>query len=150
MSCNMKKSEANQLIELISDFRSEGLEVTQGMQSSMNNFVDGYLKHNPKTNISKLQKEFDKKSSNLIKSLQQAFRVKKLEIIRKIQSEGEAKPLIKEKEFIINDACDELGMTSQNLNALIRKYNIPHRKESARKKYITESTIEMIRNGDYK
>jgi hypothetical protein len=146
----MKKSEANQIIDLISNFTADRLEVSQGMQSAMNSFIDSYFKTNPAESPRDLQWKFEKQSNNFAKSFQQALRTKFKEMQVDVAANSQPKEQPKEKEFIIKEACEELGMTSQNLNTLIRKYNIPVRHESARKKYINQSTLEKIRTGKYK
>jgi|SRR5690554_3001502 len=145
----MKKTQANEIIGLISEFPSDELMVTQGMQSAMNNFIDSYLKENPKTSSSTMIWDFDKRAKNFTKSFKQAMRIKLKEMHMQSAQNIETIPN-NEKEYLIKEASEMLGGKSQqHINQLIKKYNLPVRVESPRKRYISESTIEKIRTGNY-
>lgn len=145
----MKKTQANEIIGLISEFPPDEVMVSQGMQTAMNNFIDSYLKENPKTSSSTMIWDFDKRAKCFTKSFKQAMRVKLKEI--HTESTQKSVPVTPdEKEYLIKEASEVLeGKSVQHINQLIKKYNLPVRVESPRKRYITESTIKKIRTGNY-
>jgi hypothetical protein len=146
----MKKSDANHIIGLINEFPKDKIEVSQGMQSAVNAFIESYIKQNKDWNLSTIKWEFDKKSNCLTKAFQQAVRNKTKEIGLKILDKRKVVELPKETEYLIKEASEKLnGMSVQNINKILKKYKLPVREESARKRYVTDSTIEKIRTGNY-
>ena len=149
----MTKQEANQIVNEINKLELTGVVGCNSViQSAVNTFVEDYIMHNPNKSLRDIEWEFERKSSNFIRAFQFAMKSKLRELRNNSLKEQKNKPIVasNEREYLIKEVCEKLGLTSQNINHLVRIHNLPVREESARKRYLSESTVELLRTGKYK
>ena len=145
--------DARTLVDLVLNRELDDLISVKDIQSAFDTYADAYIEEHSKNKgeayIGTLRSSVGKKVGALENAFRRALAAKVKDWSKK--NSREANPPKKEKEYLTTEAFKLLGYSSvTGLNTILRKYNLPFRQESPRKRYVSESTIEIIRRGGYK
>ncbi|NNE02571.1 MAG: hypothetical protein HKN52_05330 [Eudoraea sp.] len=145
----MTKNEAQIIVDLIHKTEAfpESIVVKKEIQTVVDKYINSLLKHNPKINYSRLKSEVNRKTNNFIKPFDEAIKRKLRAVFQEHYVTPESKPESEEKRYLIKEVANLLEMTSQNLNRHLRNHpEINVIEISSRKRYLTESEIEKLKN----
>src|SRR5579863_7533771 len=102
MNCKMTKIQAEAILNEIHLRSSDKVNIEQGVQLAVNNYVDNALKLNPKWTWGETR-QFDKRSENMIKAFQHALRNKLKEIRIEKAAQSIPKQGVVEEKFILSE-----------------------------------------------
>lgn len=145
----MTKDQAQLILDLIhiTEPWPESIKVEKVIQSVVDNYIDNLMKDNPKLKYKDLNSATSRKTKNFIRPFEIAFSRKLRVILDEYNKTLNAKPIINEKRYIIKEVAEKLEMTPQNLNSILRNHpEIKVIEISSRKRYLTESEIEKVKN----
>ena len=142
----MNRQQANTLLDILAAMQIGDNTVEQTLQTAMKDFHQGVLANRGDKTLAKLRNEFDKKVDLLRWKLVSAYRECHKKEVEDITVRHQANAQKKEIEFSIADVAEKLKMTSQNLNQHLRNNkDVIVRTESPRKRYITESELNKLK-----